>query len=407
MTRVISSDLRPTVLHVVCAATAVCLLIAMAQPALSANVMQEDTPLGAGKVPVDGDSRQERVVVVPEPPHWSGWGQWAPGVHRSAPRIKLWVDRGGWSTYHPGDRLWVFFRVDRPCHVTILDYAPDGRVDTIFPSRWSGSSFVSPGVTYMIPESRRYSLRIAGPGGIETLVACAHETPWPSGPAGAWIPRHRPGGGRVVVGRPGGSPPPGWHGRVHVGPDYWPVPPAWRDSPERWSCDSVSFYVVAADGWRGAPWGDGRGGNTWQGSWWGQYPYGGSDDWSDDDRMEPPAVLYDTFRMTDCRDRFYRDVYVGGEKGVVNIECLESAGGRPTEILGRLVGDNGQGESLLFRLDVEGKHGERPIEGEVFHGELGGLVADVRVAGFATETANGRGGPRLASIDFEVRVYAR
>ncbi|MBN2565850.1 MAG: DUF4384 domain-containing protein [Candidatus Eisenbacteria bacterium] len=407
MTRVISRDLRVPLLHILCALMTVFLLVALAQPARSASMMQEDTPIGEGKVPVEGDSRQDRVVVVPEPPHWNGWGEWEPGAHRSAPRVKVWVDRGDWSTYHPGDRLWVYFRVDRPCYVTILDYAPNGRVDTIFPSRWSGSSFVSPGVTYMIPESRRYSLRIAGPGGIETLVACAHETPWPSGPGGVWIPRHRPDRGRVVVGRPGGSPPPGWRGHVRISPGDWPVPPAWRERPELWSCDSVSFYVETSEYWNGAPWDGGRFDQGLQGGSWGQCPYGGSADWGYDSSRDAHRVLYDRYRMTNCEDRLYRDVYIAGERAVLSIECVESAGGRPTEIVGRMIGEGRPGDDLVFRLDVEGKHGERPLEGQVFYSEYGRLVAEVRVLGFTIQEKKAGREPRLDSIDFEVRVYAR
>lgn len=428
MTRVITSDLRIPLLHIFCALLTACLLAAFAQPARPANIIQEDRPMADGKTPVTGDA-QERVVVVPEAPHWSGWGDWWPGFHRSAPRIRLWVDRGEWSTYRPGDRLWVYFRVDRPCYVTILDYAPDGRVDTIYPSRWSGSSFVSPGITYRIPESRRYSLRIAGSGGIETLVACAHESPWPSGPGGVWIPRHRPDRGRVVVGRPGGSPPPGWRGRVRVHPDRWPVcptpggwpvPPAWRDRPELWSCDSVSFYVDAGGSWRGAPrdgghWYDHRDGYRAPDGYRDGCPYGDAgwgDDagWRDDGRWgdgrSGSRVFYEQFRMESCRDVFYREVRLAGEEATIRIECVESSGGKPTEIVGRLIAEDGR-DDLVFRVDLEGKHGERPYQGQMFYSELGRLAVEVRVTELDLKETKPRQEPRLESIEFTVRAHAR
>jgi hypothetical protein len=433
MTRVIYGDLRLTLLHITCALATAALLVALPAPADAANLLQEEKSPDGGRV--HGGERQERVVVAPEPPHWSGWGAWRPGVHRSAPRIRLWVDRGEWSTYYPGDRLWVYFRVDRPCYVTVLDYTPDGRVETIFPSRWSGSSFVSPGVTYRIPESRRYSLRIAGPGGIETLVACAHETPWPSGPGGVWIPRHHPSRGRVVVGRPGGSPPPGWHGRVAVPPHKWPVPPAWRDRPERWSCESVSFYVGAGGHWHGAPWGRDLRPPYNHGGSWRDCPYGGGDSWhgGDDDwhggsdgwhggdwsgprdqhrddwrdEWGGTEVLYDRFLMKGCGDRFYRDVYVRGEKAVISIECLESEWGQPSEIVGRMFPDARGRDHIIFRLDMRGEHGQRPWEGQVFYGELGGLAVRVRISDLEIDRSEPGRGPRLDSIRFEIQAHAR
>jgi len=151
--------------------------------ARSADVTEDFLP-GSEPQRIGGAS-QERLVVDPEPT-WSGWGERHDGWHDGGPRIDVWVDRGDWATYWPGDRLWVYFRVDRPCFVTIIDYATDGTVDVVYPNRWSGSNFVRPGRTYRVPESRRYSLRIAGPGGVEKLVACAHQAPWPSGPGRHW-----------------------------------------------------------------------------------------------------------------------------------------------------------------------------------------------------------------------------
>lgn len=396
-------------------------LLATARLASAANVVEEERPMGGPAKEVEEGDRSEKVVVVPEPPHWSGWGEHRPRGYRSAPRIRVWVDRGEWSTYEPGDRLWVYFRVDRPCFVTILDYSPDGRVETVFPSRWSGSNYVGPGRTYRVPESRRYSLRIAGSGGIETLVACAHEVPWPSGPDGVWIPRHHPGRGRVVVGRPGDSPPPGWRGRivvgpwsVVVGPGRWPVPPPWYDTPERWSCDSVSFYV--ADEWRHGPgWyddGDYGHGDCYGGGYggpddWdrGDEYYGWDDyyDWDDDGRRG--TLVSDHFRMNDCSDRYTVGFDMGGGDAKIGIECVESERGDPTEVVCRLTMDDHWGETTLFRIDVEGEHGERPHRGRVYTREFGPTRVEVEVTGFKLAKTKEWQIPRFARIDFDVRVY--
>ncbi len=408
MTHAISISRWRITLLALFVATAALALVATTQPAPAASVMEEDEAMGSGARPVDEGVRQDRVVVAPEPPQWSGWGEWYPGQHRSAPRIQVWVDRGEWSTYYPGDRLWIYFRVDRPCYVTILDYSPDGRVSTIYPSRWSGSSFVSPGRTYRIPESRAYSLRIAGTAGVETLVACAHEAPWPSGPGGAWIPRHQPNRGRVVVGRPGGSPPPGWYGRVVVGPRNWPVPPQWHDRPELWSCDSVSFRVAGDgrnDGWYDdGDWrDDGRGYDGGWGDWNGdRRDYHGVPRWRDGERR---TVLQDRFRMSDCSDDYSVGFDIGPTDATIRIDCVESSRGDPTEIVGRFSMKDHWGDDALFRIDVEGDHGERPEQGRVFARQWGDTRVEVEVTGYRMVTGKNWQIPRINWIEFEVRVF--
>jgi hypothetical protein len=419
MSIAIAADRWRTTLAAVFFLTMAFALLVAAQPAPAAEVLEEDKPMGEEPKAVDQGERSEKVVVVPEPPvppHWSGWSDRHPGQHRSAPRIKVWVDRGEWSTYYPGERLWVYFRVDRPCYVTILDYSPDGRVSTIYPSRWSGSTFVHPGRTYRVPESRRYSLRIAGAGGVETLVACAHETPWPSGPCGgAWIPRRHPHRGRVVVGRPGGSPPPGWRGRVVIGPRHWPVPPQWHDRPELWSCDSVSFYV-AGDGWHG----------EWHGDYWRDQDHGSwrDDDWDhrygdtywrhydgeEDGDWEwehggGRTIVHDRFKMKNCKNDYSRGFDVGSTDATLLISCVESSKGDPTEIVGRFSMDEYWGDDVLFRIDVEGDHGVRPQRGRVFVRHWGRTRVEVEITDFSMSSVKRWQVPRLKWVEFDVRVF--
>jgi len=325
---------------------------------------------------LEGGVGAERVVVDPEPA-WDGWGEW----HDGGPRIDVWVDRGDWGSYRSGDRLWVYFRVDRECYVTIIDYATDGSVDVVFPNRWSGSNFARPGRTYRVPESRRYSLRIAGPGGVETLVACAHQSPWPSGPRGRWIPPSRPRRGRVVVGGPGGRVPPGRPGRAVSPGRVWPIPYEWHARPTGWGCDEVSFHVVGDGWWHGGP----RGSDSWD---------GGHD------------VFHDRFRMRDCGDSFYRDVYFAGRSAAINIECTESRSGDPTEIVGRLILDGGWGSRPLFRIDVEGRHGDRPVRGRTYVEHAGPLRVEVRVDDFEIERHGTSWTPaRIDWIRFDVRAF--
>jgi hypothetical protein len=341
----------------------------------------QDVTSGSEPSPVEGLDANQRIVVDPEP-EWHGWGECHDGWHDGGPRVDVWVDRGDWSTYRPGDRLSVYFRVDRPCLVTIIDYAPDGRVSVVFPNRWSGSNFARPGRTYRVPESRRYSLRIAGPGGVETLVACAHQAPWPSGPHGRWIPPGRPRRGRVVVGRPGGYGLPGRPGRAVSPGGVWPVPPEWHGDPSLWGCDSVSFHVDR-DGW-------------WdRGSWDGDRWHGGHD------------LLDASFKMRRCGDSLRRDVYFAGRSFVVSIECTESRRGDPTEIIGRVAWDGGWGGAPLFRIDVDGRHGERPVRGRTYVADAGPLRIEVEIDDFEIKRSRGRReSARIDWIRFDVRAFA-
>lgn len=337
--------------------------------------------------PVEDETREERVVVVPEP-GWSGWGDdWGGVWHHGGLRVRIWTDRGDGAVYRTGDPLWVFFRVNRPCYVTIVDHTPDGRVNLLFPNRWSGSNYVHPGRTYRIPESRGYALRIAGPGGYETLVACAHEAPWPSGASGPWLPPpmidHRwtwPQGsrprGRVVVGghRPG---------RVVVGsPGFWPVPPAWRDHPRSWATDSVGLYVEG--GWYGEPYGE----------WYG---YG--------DRPGGRLLLDREFRMRRASDDFRERVRHRGETAIVSIEAVESSHGDATEIVGRLGWDDGWGSEIFMRLDVDGQNGRHPRPGLVVEERAGSLRVRVEVEDVEIDRVGPHGRPVIEWIEFDVTIH--
>jgi len=360
--------------------------------ALGASVIEEERPKGEEPARVDGDAAQQKVVVEPQP-WWPGDGQWSEWDQPGAPRIKVWVDRGEGASYEPGDRIAVFFRVDRPCHVTILDYTTTGEVEVLFPTEWSRSSLVQPHEVYRLPDSRRYALRIAGPEGVETIVACAHDAAWPVGFSAAWMlperlarqpqqwqqPRAPRGHGGVAVG-PGAvvidprQPRGPRHGRVIVDPRSWPVPPAWNDAREQWSCDEVSFYV------------------------------GGDWSWREEARHSGP-VLLEQFEMWRCSEEYSRDIRARDETAEVAIRCIESEDGRPTEIVGRVKSDDGWESETLFRIDADGKHGDPPREGRTYEERIGSLrieveILDVELSDWAQEHR------RIEWIRFEVRAFA-
>lgn len=360
-------------------------LIAMTtcrESALGATAVEEERPRDENPAPAERDATRQKVVVDPQP-WWPADGQWHEWDQPDAPRIRVWIDRGEWATYEPGDRIAVFFRVDRPCRVTILDYTTTGEVEVLFPTPWSSSNVVRPHRVYRIPDTGRYALRIAGPEGVETIVACAHEAAWPAGFSAPWVfperrgsrwPRHREqrGHGAVVV-EPGGPRGSG-RGRVAVEPRWWPVPSAWHDTPGLWSCDEVSFYV--ADDWR------------WR-----------------DDPWRPGPVLMEQFEMWRCSDEFSREVRTRDGIAEVAIRCTESHEGRPTEITGRLMSGDGWESEEIFRIDADGKRGDLPREGRTYTRRIGALRVEVQVLDVELSD-RARGRRRIEWIRFDVRVLA-
>lgn len=168
--------------------------------------------------------------------------------------------------------------------------------------------------------------------------------------------------------------PPGRPGRVVSPRDVWPVPRDWHDRPSDWGCDSVSFYV-ADDGWRnGDPWRD---------------------------------VFHDRFEMRKCGDGFYRNVYFGDRSFTVNIECTESRNGDPTEVVGRVIWDGGRDSRALFRIDVEGRHGDRPSRGRTYATHVGPLRIEIEIEDFEVDGSRKRWSPaRIDWIRFDVRAIA-
>jgi len=177
-------------------------------------------------------------------------------------------------------------------------------------------------------------------------------------------------------------------GRVVVEPRWWPVPPEWHDTPDRWSCDEVSFLVT--DGrWGGSSWDDD---DPWGGSRW------------DDSGWSGRAVFSERFEMWHCSDEFSRRVRVGDDDARVGIRCVESRRGRPTEIIGLLSwGDDSEAETF-FRIDADGARGAEPRAGDVFARRVGRIrveveILDVELSGRKSD------GRRIDWIRFDVRAF--
>lgn len=160
----------------------------------------------------------------------------------------------------------------------------------------------------------------------------------------------------------------------------------------------MSFYVAS---WGGDSWWDGPPPHDYgYHPSYGDRPYGGTYD-----HHPGGLVLSDRFTMKDCSDRFSRDLYIGGERAVLSINCIESSNGDPTEIIGRVsFGDYREGD-VVFRLDVEGEHGHRPYVGAEFAGRSGPLRLEVEIADLKFAKTKRWQIPRLDRIEFDLNVY--
>src|SRR6266511_5114936 len=66
-----------------------------------------------------------------------------PAIYR--PQVELWTNRGDAAVYTRGERVRVYFRLDRDAFVTIFRVDTDGRVRVLFPREPWDDSYVRGG----------------------------------------------------------------------------------------------------------------------------------------------------------------------------------------------------------------------------------------------------------------------
>jgi hypothetical protein len=93
--------------------------------------------------------------------------------------IDVWTDKDD-AIYYPTEVLTVFFRTNQDCYIAIYDTEVGGSEYRLFPPE-GGSGWVQGGRIYQLPpETADYEYVIAGPGGIETIIALASTHRLPS-----------------------------------------------------------------------------------------------------------------------------------------------------------------------------------------------------------------------------------
>lgn len=108
----------------------------------------------------------------------------------SAFEIKVWTEKGDYQkgtrdisivpkskNYRIGDKINLYFRSEKDCYLTLLNYGTTGNMTVLLPNGFSQDNFIQGGKTYAIPgEEHRFDYILSGPPGIERIKAIGTTT---------------------------------------------------------------------------------------------------------------------------------------------------------------------------------------------------------------------------------------
>ena len=87
--------------------------------------------------------------------------------------VEIWSDHSD-GEYYEGDRVTLFYRVNRDAFVVVYSVDSRGRVNMLFPSNPGQDNFVAGGETHRLPGGNDdYDLVISGPEGVENIQIIA------------------------------------------------------------------------------------------------------------------------------------------------------------------------------------------------------------------------------------------
>lgn len=93
--------------------------------------------------------------------------------------VDIWTDRGERAVYYPGERIKLYFRVSHDAFVVVYDVDTEGRVKLLFPPDPYRGGRVEGGARHALPPpTATWDMRVAGPTGIEYVVAVASTDPF-------------------------------------------------------------------------------------------------------------------------------------------------------------------------------------------------------------------------------------
>ncbi|RDI94504.1 DUF4384 domain-containing protein [Meiothermus sp. QL-1] len=97
-------------------------------------------------------------------------------------RVRVWLDRDpdglGSATYHFGEKIRIYVQVNQDAYVYLFNINAGGQIDLILPNPYSPNNHLRAGETRVFPENgARYEFTIAGPAGVDQVLAVASRTP--------------------------------------------------------------------------------------------------------------------------------------------------------------------------------------------------------------------------------------
>gem|GEM_PF-4282674 len=99
--------------------------------------------------------------------------------------IKVWTEKGDFQkgardisvmsksrNYRIGDKINLYFRSEKDCYLTLLNYGTSGKMTLLLPNAISQDNFIKTGRTYAIPgEEYPFDYILSGPAGFERIKA--------------------------------------------------------------------------------------------------------------------------------------------------------------------------------------------------------------------------------------------
>ena len=105
----------------------------------------------------------------------------------SAFKIEVWTEKGVFhqgardiavipkiQAYRIGDKINLYFRAEKDCYLTLINYGTSGKITVLLPNALSQDNFIKGGRIYAIPgQDYPFDYRLGGPPGTERIKAIA------------------------------------------------------------------------------------------------------------------------------------------------------------------------------------------------------------------------------------------
>lgn len=113
------------------------------------------------------------------------WSLDAIKPEKSAFKIDIWTEKGDFrqgardiavipktKSYRIGDKINLYFRAEKDCYLTLLNYGTSGKMTVLLPNALSQDNLIKGGRTYAIPgETYPFDYILSGPSGTERIKA--------------------------------------------------------------------------------------------------------------------------------------------------------------------------------------------------------------------------------------------